>query len=265
MTFEGILVISWGVKKPIQLKIQDEKQIFPGEPPIKSPDLISPLGNKRSIVYLQYSSILYVQPYIKCCLEQGFSTFFDFTVYSRGGYIYKKKDYFDYNTSDFWQGYDTVGRVRWSSSYWWASRSNSRWIQNWQFCWRWHNETTGNICVLFFCLNITNLMTIKTLSTSHISYFYNTKPCYWSVSLTYIVPNTIITVSIDYIEYESKTLRPLRAKSINDESSNLFRTMSDASLVKMRVKSKRMAERQNNRNYRFSINGHFYNYKVCSY
>lgn len=74
----------------------------------------------------------------------------------------------------------------------------------------------------------------------------------------------MINLFIDYIEYESKTLRPLRAKSISDDSSNLFRTMSDASLVKMRVKSKKMAERQNNRNYRFSINGHFYNYKVCN-
>lgn len=59
--FEGVLVISWGVKKPIQLKIQDEKQIFLGECPIKSPDPMSPLGNKRSLFYLEFY-LQYVQP-----------------------------------------------------------------------------------------------------------------------------------------------------------------------------------------------------------
>ncbi|RXN14820.1 ras association domain-containing 6-like protein [Labeo rohita] len=66
----------------------------------------------------------------------------------------------------------------------------------------------------------------------------------------------------DYIEYESKTLGHLRTVPISEESSYLIRTMSDASLVKMRVKSKKMVESQKNRNHRFSINGHFYNYKT---
>ncbi|TRY54422.1 hypothetical protein DNTS_023692 [Danionella cerebrum] len=52
------------------------------------------------------------------------------------------------------------------------------------------------------------------------------------------------------------------AHDYHSEDSYMIRTMSDASLVKMRVKSKRMIESQKNRNHRFSINGHFYNYKT---
>ncbi|XP_056593494.1 ras association domain-containing protein 6 [Triplophysa dalaica] len=143
--FEGVLVISWGVKKPIQLKIQDEKQIFLGECPIKSPDPMSPLGNKRGMTR--------------------------------------------------WGEFDDLHHI---------------------------DELAE---VIHDGSNPDNLAEA-------------------------------------YIEYESKTLRPLRSKSISNDRSNLFRTMSDASLVKMRVKSKKTADRQNNRNYRFSINGHFYNYKT---
>lgn len=142
VTFEGLLVISWGVKKPIQLKIQDE--VFPGESSIKSPDPISPLGSKR-------------------------------------------------------------GMTRW-----------------------------GEFDDLHHIDELTEVIQDGSKPDD---------------------PNE------DYIEYESKTLRPFRQKSASDDT-NLFRTMSDASLVKMRVKSKRMTERQKNRNYRFSINGHFYNYKT---
>lgn len=143
VTFEGNLVISWGVKKPIRLQIQDEKQIFPNESSVKSPDPISPLGNKR-------------------------------------------------------------GMTRWGE--------------------------------------FDDLHHIDELEEAE-----STKP---------------ENPPKDYIEYESKTLRPSRAVPISEESSNLIRTMSDASLVKMRVKSKKMVESQRNRNHRFSINGHFYNYKT---
>ncbi|KAM6221555.1 ras association domain-containing protein 6 [Rhynchocyon petersi] len=43
---EGTLDIFWGVKRPIQLKIQDEKQI-PSSPPAKSPDVFSHRGMTR--------------------------------------------------------------------------------------------------------------------------------------------------------------------------------------------------------------------------
>lgn len=51
-----------------------------------------------------------------------------------------------------------------------------------------------------------------------------------------------------------------RRKSELDEASNLFRTVSDASLVK-RARG-RTADRHQTQQHRFSINGHFYNYKV---
>ncbi|XP_051906264.1 ras association domain-containing protein 6 isoform X1 [Hippocampus zosterae] len=64
--------------------------------------------------------------------------------------------------------------------------------------------------------------------------------------------------------YETTTLRPLRQKSCELESeSNLFRCMSDASLVKRRsCRGKSAAQRERERQHRFSINGHFYNYKT---
>ncbi|XDV53788.1 hypothetical protein PO909_022210, partial [Leuciscus waleckii] len=145
VTFEGILGISWGVKKPIQLQIQDEKPIFTNESSVKSPDPLSPLGNK--------------------------------------------------------------------------SRGMTRWGE-------------------FDDLRIDELEEAE-----------STKP---------ETPNQ------GYIQYESKTLGSSRTVPIREESSYLTRTMSDASLVKMRVKSKKMVESQRNRNNRFSINGHFYNYKVCT-
>lgn len=49
---EGFLNISWGVRRLIRLKIQDEKQMLPFAPLI-SPDPVSPvspLGNKRSVI-----------------------------------------------------------------------------------------------------------------------------------------------------------------------------------------------------------------------
>lgn len=64
--------------------------------------------------------------------------------------------------------------------------------------------------------------------------------------------------------YETTTLRPVRQKSLELEvESNLFRCMSDASLVKRRRgRGKSAAQREKERQHRFSINGHFYNYKV---
>ncbi|XP_072309681.1 ras association domain-containing protein 6 isoform X2 [Eucyclogobius newberryi] len=65
------------------------------------------------------------------------------------------------------------------------------------------------------------------------------------------------------VPYETTTLRPIRRKHVELEAeSNLFRCRSDASLVKMRRKGKSAAQREKERQHRFSINGHFYNYKT---
>ncbi|KAM4706709.1 ras association domain-containing protein 6 [Discoglossus pictus] len=63
----------------------------------------------------------------------------------------------------------------------------------------------------------------------------------------------------DYSSYDTSTLRP---KLNNDpDSPSLYRTMSDAALVKKRIKS-HTPDRRNDQQHRFSINGHFYNYKT---
>uniref|UniRef100_A0A146P666 Ras association domain family member 6 n=1 Tax=Fundulus heteroclitus TaxID=8078 RepID=A0A146P666_FUNHE len=64
--------------------------------------------------------------------------------------------------------------------------------------------------------------------------------------------------------YETATLRPTRQRSLDMEpQSNLVRCMSDASLVKRRKgRGKSAAEREKEKQHRFSINGHFYNYKT---
>ncbi|XP_078070365.1 ras association domain-containing protein 6 [Mustelus asterias] len=60
--------------------------------------------------------------------------------------------------------------------------------------------------------------------------------------------------------FESSTLKPKRNRE--PESSNLIRTRSDASLVKMRVKDQAATAAKKAQRHRFSINGHFYNYKT---
>ncbi|XP_034048566.1 ras association domain-containing protein 6 isoform X2 [Thalassophryne amazonica] len=145
---EGFLNISWGVRRPIRLKIQDDKQIQP-IPPANSVDAtgpLSPVGNKRSM--------------------------------SRWG------EYNDLHQIDEM-----------------AETPHER-IEN--------------------------------------------KP----------LPGPVI--------YESTTLRsPRMTKSEMEAESNLFRCMSDASLVKRRrSKGKSAAQREQERQHRFSINGHFYNYKT---
>ncbi|XP_061658058.1 ras association domain-containing protein 6 [Syngnathoides biaculeatus] len=141
---EGFLNICWGVRRPIRLKIQDEKQTIPFTPLISS-DPISPLGNRRGM--------------------------------SRWG------EYNDLHQIDEMAGtaHETVVK----------------------------NPPAGPV-------------------------------------------------------YETTTLRPLRQKSYEPESeSNLFRCMSDASLVKRRSRrGKSAAQRERERQHRFSINGHFYNYKT---
>ncbi|KAF7644276.1 hypothetical protein LDENG_00224790 [Lucifuga dentata] len=64
--------------------------------------------------------------------------------------------------------------------------------------------------------------------------------------------------------FETSTLRPVRKKNPELEAeSNLFRCMSDASLVKRRRgRAKSAGHRERERQHRFSINGHFYNYKT---
>ncbi|XP_031433573.1 ras association domain-containing protein 6 [Clupea harengus] len=153
VTVEGFLVISWGVKRPIRLMIQDEKPILPPcekpQSPLESPDPISPLGGRRGMTR--------------------------------------------------WGEYDNLLRI--------DELEESR-------------RSTPN-----------------TLEDSP------------------VLPRVLSG-------YESKTLQSPRPKPITEESSVLFRTLSDASLVKKRVKSKTVAERQRARQHRFSINGHFYNYKT---
>lgn len=64
------------------------------------------------------------------------------------------------------------------------------------------------------------------------------------------------------VPYETTTLRPMRQRNPELEAeSNLFRCMSDASLVKRR-RGKTAEQREKERQHRFSINGHFYNYKT---
>ncbi|XP_053317593.1 ras association domain-containing protein 6 [Spea bombifrons] len=61
-------------------------------------------------------------------------------------------------------------------------------------------------------------------------------------------------------DFDSSTLKP----SFNDsapDSPSLYRTMSDAALVKRRVKPN-TPDREHLQQHRFSINGHFYNYKT---
>lgn len=66
--------------------------------------------------------------------------------------------------------------------------------------------------------------------------------------------------------YETATLRPMRHRSSELEpESNLVRCMSDVSLVKRRKgRGKSAAQREKEKQHRFSINGHFYNYKVSN-
>uniref|UniRef100_A0A803KIV0 Ras association domain family member 6 n=1 Tax=Xenopus tropicalis TaxID=8364 RepID=A0A803KIV0_XENTR len=59
--------------------------------------------------------------------------------------------------------------------------------------------------------------------------------------------------------YDSSTLRP-KLKEDPPDSPSLYRTMSDAALVKKRVKQN--TSNRENQQHRFSINGHFYNYKT---
>lgn len=49
MVVEGFLNISWGVQRPIRLKIQDDKQTPSITSPISSDPVspVSPLGDKR--------------------------------------------------------------------------------------------------------------------------------------------------------------------------------------------------------------------------
>ncbi|KAK3521968.1 hypothetical protein QTP70_020453 [Hemibagrus guttatus] len=148
VALEGLLVISWGVKRPIRLKIQDEKQMVAldrSKSQEYSPDAISPLENKR-------------------------------------------------------------GMTRWGE--------------------------------------FDNLNHIDELEES-----------------AQDGSETLDSTAGDYRQYESQTLRVTRHEPVA-ESSVLFRTRSDASLVKKRVKAKGAEERQSNRKHRFSINGHFYNYKT---
>ncbi|XP_028658118.1 ras association domain-containing protein 6 [Erpetoichthys calabaricus] len=62
--------------------------------------------------------------------------------------------------------------------------------------------------------------------------------------------------------YECATLKQTRVQQPIPESPGLYRTMSDASLVKKRVKTNTLAERQKTQQHRVSINGHFYNYET---
>ncbi|XP_008572040.1 PREDICTED: ras association domain-containing protein 6 isoform X2 [Galeopterus variegatus] len=62
----------------------------------------------------------------------------------------------------------------------------------------------------------------------------------------------------DYLSYHSSTLKP-RADE-DQESPLLYRTMSEATLVRKRVKPPVMDRKR--QNHRASINGHFYNHEI---
>ncbi|XP_060696818.1 ras association domain-containing protein 6 [Hemiscyllium ocellatum] len=66
--------------------------------------------------------------------------------------------------------------------------------------------------------------------------------------------------SVQQLIFESSTLKPKR--NPEPESGNLIRTRSDASLVKMRVKDQAVTAAKKAQRHRYSINGHFYNYKT---
>uniref|UniRef100_A0A5F9CTR5 Ras association domain family member 6 n=1 Tax=Oryctolagus cuniculus TaxID=9986 RepID=A0A5F9CTR5_RABIT len=63
----------------------------------------------------------------------------------------------------------------------------------------------------------------------------------------------------DYLSYHSSTLKP-RADE-EPQSSLLYRTMSEATLVRKRMKPLTM-DRKDRQNHRASINGHFYNHEI---
>ncbi|XP_069486886.1 ras association domain-containing protein 6 [Ambystoma mexicanum] len=71
--------------------------------------------------------------------------------------------------------------------------------------------------------------------------------------------NSDIEINLDKEFSCYDTLRPKASE--NPDSPSLYRTMSDAALVTKRVKSP-AAERRDLQHHRFSINGHFYNYKT---
>ncbi|KAL2099919.1 hypothetical protein ACEWY4_004313 [Coilia grayii] len=155
VTVEGFLVISWGVKRPIRLMIQDEKQTLPSsssplhsspQSPLECP--VSPLGNKRGMTR--------------------------------------------------WGEYDDLLRIDELE------------------------ESKSNV----------------------------------------LEDPPVITRVLS--GYGSSTLRAPRPKAMIEAEENpvFIRTLSDAALVKKRVKSKTVAERQRARQHHFSINGHFYNYKT---
>ncbi|XP_030046484.1 ras association domain-containing protein 6 [Microcaecilia unicolor] len=62
-----------------------------------------------------------------------------------------------------------------------------------------------------------------------------------------------------YSSFDTSTLKP-RGNEDSD-SPSLYRTMSDAALVKKRIRP-HTTEQRDMQNHRFSINGHFYNYKT---
>lgn len=63
----------------------------------------------------------------------------------------------------------------------------------------------------------------------------------------------------DYLSYHSSTMKP-RADE-EPKSPLLYRTMSEATLVRKRMKTP-MMDRKDRQKHRASINGHFYNHEV---
>lgn len=63
----------------------------------------------------------------------------------------------------------------------------------------------------------------------------------------------------DYLSYHNSTLKPHTDEE--PESPLLYRTMSEATLVRKRTKHV-MMDRKIRQNHRASINGHFYNHEV---
>lgn len=62
-----------------------------------------------------------------------------------------------------------------------------------------------------------------------------------------------------YLSYHGSTLEPHADE--DPESPLLYRTVSEATLVRKRMKPP-MMDRRDRQNHRVSINGHFYNHEV---
>ncbi|KAM4719351.1 ras association domain-containing protein 6 [Anableps anableps] len=194
VTVEGCLNISWGVRRPIRLKIQDDKQSLPFEPPTSADPTsqISSLGIKSTLSrWTEHSEFHQINEMADTAQETVF------------------KDPLPDPTSPI----SPLG----------SKSTMSRWGE------------------------YSELHQIDEMAE------------------TEAPQETVIKDPLPGSPvYETATLRPMRHRNTELEpESNLVRCMSDVSLVKRRkTRGKSAAQRDKEKQHRFSINGHFYNYKT---